>query len=621
MSDQETEGSIIFDSNSDLTSLGPYTIESRLGQGGMGIVYRATDENLGRPVAIKVLHPHLLTHENLKQRFRREARMHAKLMHPNIVTLLSLYEDDTYMALVMEVVNGDDLKVFLRKNTNLTMKHKLKIAIEILKGLEAAHEFGMVHRDLKPANVLVSKKGNIKLLDFGLAKPEEGGEDLTQSGATVGSFRYMAPEQIFNQPIDARTDLYSFGILLFYMLLGKLPFDATGSGGEFEIMEKQVREPAPKPHHIDASIPIPLSNLILQLLEKNKLDRPKNAASVRESIETMLEQLHFLSSSKNTTDKPVQKYVTTVPKTSSASLSNQQIAKQWVSYGKFRWQKLLLSILPNIKKSHTDLSIVALVFIALGFSSINILGMAEKTTLQTRTNQEKIATQSMVIAEETNAQEEPAPTPKAQSIQTPKPASIQVKSIQPKPEEKPVLQPMAKEVTAAQVVEAESIAPIAEPQPKPKVKPKPRKRMIRPITYTVQHTVKRSDKSKVNTKEKHEFRSGSHLFYPSLAEKSWLSSFKRGESTVLFDEPISLSKIIIRKASVGRLDFKHGFVRLEVKPEGKRKWRKIFERKDDDVDIAVTLKSFKKDYPSIEGVRIKFKTQEPITIGPIDLYK
>ncbi|MDX8382329.1 MAG: serine/threonine-protein kinase, partial [Ghiorsea sp.] len=189
----------------DLTHLGPYIIESRLGQGGMGIVYLATDNNLGRHVAIKVLHPHLLKHENLKKRFRREARMHAKLMHPNIVTLLSLYEDDTYMALIMEVVNGEDLKSFLRKNTNLTIKKKLRIAIETLKGLEAAHEFGMVHRDLKPANVLVSKRGEVKLLDFGLAKPEEGGEDLTQSGATVGSFRYIAPEQILNNPLYART--------------------------------------------------------------------------------------------------------------------------------------------------------------------------------------------------------------------------------------------------------------------------------------------------------------------------------------------------------------------------------------------------------------------------------
>jgi len=610
LSDNKTEESITFGSSPDLTSLGPYTIESRLGQGGMGIVYRATDENLGRPVAIKVLHPHLLTHENLKQRFRREARMHAKLMHPNIVTLLSLYEDDTYMALVMEVVNGDDLKAFLRKNTNLPIKKKLKIAIEVLKGLEAAHEFGMVHRDLKPANVLVSKKGEVKLLDFGLAKPEEGGEDLTQSGATVGSFRYMAPEQILNNPIDARTDLYAFGILLFYMLLAKLPFDATGSGGEFEIMEKQVREPAPKPHDLDASIPIPLSNLILKLLEKNKLNRPESASAVRESIETMLEQLQFLATPKKQTQKPIRKNVSTVPKTSSSSLTNHQIAKQWVSYGQFHWQKVLSKVLPDIKKAHADLSIIALVFMVLGFSSISVLSMAEETALQTRISQEKLAAQAKIVAAKTKAEQPPV----SQESDIPLAKGEMLTQEQ---KAQPIAQEPENETIIAKVEKPKPKAVV----PKVKPKPKPKKRIIRPITYNTKHTVKRSDKSKVGANEKHEFRSGSHLFYPNLAEKGWLSSFKRGESTILFDKPVSLSRIVIRQASVGRLDFKHGFVQLEVKPEGKRKWRKIFERKDDDVDIAVTLKSFKKDYPSIEGVRIKFKTQEPITIGPIDLYK
>lgn len=615
MSEDKDEENIVLGNAPDLTRLGSYTIESRLGQGGMGIVYLATDENLGRPVAIKVLHPHLLTHENLKQRFRREARMHAKLMHPNIVTLLSLYEDDTYMALVMEVVNGHDLKAFLRKDTSLSIKKKLKIAVEILKGLEAAHEFGMVHRDLKPANVLISNKGEVKLLDFGLAKPEEGGDDLTQSGATVGSFRYMAPEQILNNPIDARTDLYAFGILLFYMLLGKLPFDATGSGGEFEIMEKQVREPAPKPHDLDASIPIPLSNLILKLLEKNKLHRPENAAAVRESIETMLEQLHFLASPKKTSKATAIKSKNTVLKTSSTSstsLTNHQIAKQWFSYGQFRWRKLLTNLVPNIKKSHADLSMVALVFIVLGISSISVLGMAEETAKQTKSTQGKLITLSQVQAEKEKAIEAQAAIDQAVLVAQQK--------------EKDAKEKAAKTIITAAAEKAKAVAEKkvqekikAKVTPKPKSKPK--RRVIRPITFSAKHTVKRSDKSKVDASKKHEFRGGSHLFYPSLAEKSWLSSFKRGESTILFDKPVSLSRIVIHKASVGRLDFTHGFVQLEVKPEGKRKWKKIFERKDDDVDIAVTLKSFKKDYPSIEGVRIKFKTKEPITIGPIDLYK
>ncbi len=606
LSDNDTEQVILQGSTPDLTSLGPYSIESRLGQGGMGIVYLATDKNLGRPVAIKVLHPHLLKHENLKQRFRREARMHAKLMHPNIVTLLSLYEDDTYMALVMEVVKGDDLKAFLRKNPNLSIKKKLKLAIEILKGLEAAHEFGMVHRDLKPANVLVSDKGEVKLLDFGLAKPEQGGEDLTQSGATVGSFRYMAPEQIMNNPLDARTDLYAFGILLFYMLIGKLPFDATGSGGEFEIMEKQVREPAPRPHEVNASIPLPVSNLILKLLEKNKTHRPKSASEVRTKIEKMLEQLQFLASpARKQQNKTKQNKTTAHVGTSSVTtLSKNQIAKQWMNYSQYHWQKLLGKLVPNIKKTQADLAIVAIVFVALGISSISVLSMAEDTVTHTRATQENINKQ----AQEKELAQAAA---KIQDVIT-KPISKQ--------EDKPKITPEPKAEPKPTVIENKP-KPVTKVKVKPKKKYKPKKRVSRSLTYSYSHQVQRKDKSKVDTNKPHEFRGGSHLFYPELAEKGWLSSFKRGDTSVLFNKPVSLSKIIIRKASVGGLDFKHGFIQVEVKPAGKRKWKRIFEQKDKDIGKNVTISNFKTKYPSIDGVRIKFKTQDPITIGPIDLLK
>ncbi len=605
MSDNNTEQIILQGSTPDLTSLGSYSIESRLGQGGMGIVYLATDKNLGRPVAIKVLHPHLLKHENLKQRFRREARMHAKLMHPNIVTLLSLYEDETYMALVMEVVKGDDLKVFLRKNPNLSIKKKLKIAIEILKGLEAAHEFGMVHRDLKPANVLVSDKGEVKLLDFGLAKPEQGGEDLTQSGATVGSFRYMAPEQILNNPLDARTDLYAFGILLFYMLLGKLPFDATGSGGEFEIMEKQVREPAPKPHEVDASIPIPVSNLILKLLEKNKTHRQKNASEVRAEIEKMLDQLQFLASPARTEDKAKVQSETHTPApitVSTTTLSKHQIAKQWVNYSQYHWQKLLGKLVPNIKKTQADLAIVAVVFVALGMSSVSVLSMAEDTVKKTVAAQEKINKQNL---EKQLAQV--ALEPKKISTE---PVVIQETKAPAKPQPKVIIESKTTE---------KKTKPVSKVKVKPKKKYKPKKRKNRSLTYSYSHQVQRKDKSEVNTSKAHEFRGGSHLFYPELAEKSWLASFKRGDTSVLFNQPVSLSRIIINKASVGDLDFKHGFIQVEVKPAGKRKWKKVFSQKDKDIDKKVTITGFKGKYPSLDGVRIKFKTQDPITIGPIDL--
>jgi serine/threonine protein kinase len=144
--------------------LGPYRIESKLGEGGMGVVYRAIDEKLHREVAIKVLHPQLLQHENLKERFRREARMHARIMHPHIVTLLSLYEDDQHMALVMEMIHGKNLKEYLSEHPRLDLSEIVRIAEAILSGLDAAHRQGMVHRDLKPANVMLASNGGTKLM-------------------------------------------------------------------------------------------------------------------------------------------------------------------------------------------------------------------------------------------------------------------------------------------------------------------------------------------------------------------------------------------------------------------------------------------------------------------------
>ncbi|MDX8401177.1 MAG: serine/threonine-protein kinase [Mariprofundaceae bacterium] len=276
-----------------LGRLGQYVLDEKIGEGGMGIVYRAHDEKLGREVAIKVLHPHLLKHENLKERFRREARMHAKLIHPNIVTLLSLYEDKEHMALVMEMVRGINLREWLRKRQGrLRLGEILAIADAILAGLEAAHTLGVVHRDLKPANVLITDDGQVKLMDFGLAKPEhDPRKDLTHSGAIVGSFRYMAPEQILGEPVDARTDLYAFGILLYEMCTGRVPFDASGKGSEFVIMEQQVRKMPEPPSRYQPKIPPALESLIMHLLAKKPEDRPPSATAVRTTLQRIRHML------------------------------------------------------------------------------------------------------------------------------------------------------------------------------------------------------------------------------------------------------------------------------------------------------------------------------------------
>ncbi len=598
----------------DLTHLGSYKIESRLGQGGMGVVYRAIDKELGRPVAIKVLHPHLLRHENLKQRFRREARMHAKVMHPNIVTLLSLFEDESHMALVMELIEGEDLKAYLKSHPDLSLEKKLSIAVDILTGLEAAHHFDMVHRDLKPANVLVSSNDEVKLLDFGLAKPEHGEDDLTQSGATVGSFRYMAPEQILNKPIDARTDLYAFGILLFYMVLGKLPFDASSNGGEFEIMEKQVREPAPIPNKLDPSIPPALSDLILKLLSKSKHSRPESAAIVRDKIVDIMAHLKPVPTKAR---KPQQSPSSNVSKTSIIlpPPSNAEVAQQWLQHGKEKLLRLWFNTFPKLRQLFSGLSGIALLFVVLGALVIAVLTMAEETA----------PSYPQETKQETKAQANPA-LAKKQVTQTPvkHPSNKQAKQSTSKPlETKQSTKVIKKQIK--EVVQTKQ-ATTAKKKTITKKASKPKKENITPpilLTKQVRYTVTRSDKSKVSRNNKHEFNGGNHVFFQKSFRKNSSKTHrvisKKGESKLVFDQPQVVSKIILHKASVGRADFRKGYVYLEIKPTNSFTWKRIFERKGDDVDIQVTIDDIIKVAPLIQAIRIRFKSTSPITIGPIDI--
>jgi len=607
--------------NGNVPHLGQYRLDSKLGEGGMGVVYQAMDEKLHREVAVKVLHPHLLQNENLKERFRREARMHAKLMHPNVVTLLSIYEDSEHMALVMEMVHGKNLKEHIKATPNLSLVDLVKISDAILAGLEAAHSLGMVHRDLKPANVLISDEGAVKLMDFGLAKPERGDDDLTQSGATVGSFRYMAPEQILNQPVDARTDLYAFGILLYQVCTGKLPFDASaGGGGEFEIMEKQVREEPVAPHELLPSLPMPLSDLILQLLAKNAADRPADCDTVRKALHNMLKK-----------DAPDQKLQSVrMPTRVSNEDSSAEIARGLL---KALWQKLyggICSVTESVKpgvtalvkgkikpgiavmqsrieKSTASLPVskqmqgpltwgaVALFVVLLGWVLVSVIDLAERP----------------MQAGSDVKQEAPAVENGAKQVE----------------KEKPVVKPTPESTLKKELAAVEKPKPVAKPKPKPvaKVKPKPKatKKVSRSITYYVGHKVVRSDSSKVDPKKPHEFRGGSYLYFPELKSYRWkdtLHTVRRGEVRLYLEKSARLSAIILKKATVGRSKFRDGEIKLEVQ-DSKGSWKQLFYRKDDDVDIAVRITRPSKYLRDVKGIRLRFKTPEPITIGPIDLIR
>src|SRR5512139_860968 len=214
------------------TRLGPYEVLDLLGVGGMGEVYRARDPRLGRDVAIKVLPAEVGADPERLSRFEREARAVAALSHPNILTVFDVGTHEGVPYVVTELLQGETLREMISRRTP-TQRQVLSIAVQVAQGLDAAHGKGIVHRDLKPENVFVTTDGRVKLLDFGLAKQvqrlasdsvEPTESSPTEAGQMVGTIGYMSPEQVRGLPVDARTDVFSFGVVLYELLAGKHPF-------------------------------------------------------------------------------------------------------------------------------------------------------------------------------------------------------------------------------------------------------------------------------------------------------------------------------------------------------------------------------------------------------------
>jgi serine/threonine protein kinase/Tol biopolymer transport system component len=262
--------------------IGQYRIESKLGEGGMGSVYRALDTRLNRPVAIKFLSDDLAD-AAARRRFQREAQMASSLNHPHILTVYDVGEFEGRQYLVTEYVDGGTLKDWAKEH-----KRNWKQIVELLTGaadgLAAAHEAGIVHRDIKPANILVAKNGYAKLADFGLAKLSEGSgidvtrtltEGRTRPGVIIGTIAYMSPEQASGQHLDARSDIFSFGVVLYEMLAGKRPF---GGATDLEVLKTIVHG---EPQRLSGEIPAHLSSLVEKSLEKDPAERYQ---SMREMV-------------------------------------------------------------------------------------------------------------------------------------------------------------------------------------------------------------------------------------------------------------------------------------------------------------------------------------------------
>jgi eukaryotic-like serine/threonine-protein kinase len=265
-----------------------YELEEVVGHGGMSTVYKAHDSLLERNVALKVLHQQYNEDEDFVERFKHEARSVAQLQHPNIVTVIDRGEEDGRQYIVFEFIDGENLKELVVRKGRLDLRDALEIANEIARGLAFAHDHGLIHRDVKPQNVLLNGDGRAKVTDFGIARSLDVDHGVTQTGTILGTSNYIAPEQASGQPVDAHTDVYSLGIVLYEMLTGELPFP----GESFvAIAMKHIQEPSPNVLDVRGDIPLRVAEMIDRALEKDPEQRFPTMDAFAAEIEASLAEL------------------------------------------------------------------------------------------------------------------------------------------------------------------------------------------------------------------------------------------------------------------------------------------------------------------------------------------
>jgi len=266
---------------------GRYEIIEELGAGGMGEVYRVEDKKVGQEVALKLIKPEIAANKKTIERFRHELKTARMISHRNVCRMFDLGEEKGTHFITMEYVAGEDLKSFLRRAAPLSTGRAIAIGMQVCEGLAEAHRLGVVHRDLKPGNIMIDKDGNARIMDFGIAR-SLWAKGVTGEGVIIGTPEYMSPEQAESREVDARSDIYSLGIILYEMVTGRVPFEGETS---LAIVLKHRTETPRSPKALNAQIPDELNRLILRCLEKNKERRYQSAAEVLADLSSLAKGL------------------------------------------------------------------------------------------------------------------------------------------------------------------------------------------------------------------------------------------------------------------------------------------------------------------------------------------
>ena len=264
-----------------------YEVEELVGHGGMSSVYKARDTLLERHVALKILHEQYSTDEDFVERFKREARSVAQLQHPNIVTVIDRGDEEGRQYIVFEYIDGENLKEHVVRKGRLDVREALEIALEVARGLAFAHEQGLIHRDVKPQNILLNGDGHAKVTDFGIARTIDV-DGMTQTGTVLGTSNYIAPEQASGQRVDAHSDVYALGAVLYELLTGQLPFP----GESFVVVAmKHMHEPAPNVLDARGDVPLRVAAAVDRALEKDPDQRFPTMDAFGAELEACLAEL------------------------------------------------------------------------------------------------------------------------------------------------------------------------------------------------------------------------------------------------------------------------------------------------------------------------------------------